>query len=75
MDSKTFCIAPWHDTHIITDGSFKGCCVMNSGPNKGILQTNDKNLKVQNEGIRGAINSDTLKDIRKSMLNDEWHPE
>lgn len=75
MDSKTFCIAPWHDTHIITDGSFKGCCVMNSGPNKGILQTNGKNLKVQNEGIRGAINSDTLKDIRQSMLNDEWHPE
>ena len=48
---------------------------MSNGPNNGILQTDGKNLKIQDEGIRGAINSDTLKDIRKSMLNDEWHPE
>ena len=75
MNSKTFCIAPWHDTHIITDGSFKGCCVMSNGPNKGVLQTNGKNLKVQDEGIRGAINSDTSKELRQSMMNDEWHPE
>jgi len=75
MNSKTFCIAPWHDTHIITDGSFKGCCVMNGGPNKGHLQKDGKNLRIQDEGILGAINSDTSKDIRKSMMKGEWHPE
>ena len=74
-ENKTFCIAPWHDIHIRTDGSFNGCCVMNGGPNNGHLQKDGKNLRIQESGIRGAINSDTSKELRQSMLKGEWHPE
>jgi len=74
-ENKTFCIAPWHDIHIRTDGSFNGCCVMNGGPNNGQLQKDGKTLRIQDEGIRGAINSDTSKELRQSMLKGEWHPE
>ena len=74
-ENKTFCIAPWHDIHIRTDGSFNGCCVMNGGPNNGQLQKDGKTLRIQDEGIRGAINSDTSKELRQSMMKGEWHPE
>ncbi len=73
--SKTFCVAPWQDIHITTNGRFKGCCVMSEGPNQGYLQTNGKNHRIQQGDIRAAINSDTSKEMRVACLNDDWHPE
>ncbi len=79
--SKTFCIAPWHNTHITSTGNFKGCCIMAGGSNNGYLQKgirnsgDEKYIQVQDDGIHGGINSDTSKDIRKSMMEDKWHPE
>lgn len=67
--SKTFCIAPWHDTHVITDGAFKGCCVMDDD---GRLKTDGKHVTIR-DGIKAGINSDTLKEMRLSMMNGEWH--
>ena len=72
--SKTFCIAPWHDTHIVTDGGFKGCCVMSQGPLKGRFHTDGKPVTIS-DGIRAGINSDTAKELRLASLNNEWHPE
>ena len=72
--SKTFCIAPWHDTHIVTDGGFKGCCVMSQGPNRGRYHTDGKPVTIR-DGIRAGINSDTAKELRLASLNGEWHPE
>lgn len=72
--SKTFCIAPWHDTHIVTDGGFKGCCVMSSGPKSGRF-FKDSNPVTISEGLDAGINSDTAKSIRKAMLKGKWHPE
>ena len=66
--SKTFCIAPWHDVHVITDGTFKGCCVMSNGEQEGRLCNNGKPLTVAEAGIKGAINSDTSKQLRLDML-------
>ena len=71
--SKTFCIAPWHDVHVITDGTFKGCCVMSNGEQEGRLCNNGKPLTVAEAGIKGAINSDTSKQLRLDMLNGKWH--
>jgi MoaA/NifB/PqqE/SkfB family radical SAM enzyme len=73
--SSTFCIAPWQDIHITTNGKFKGCCVMSEGPNNGYLATDGKNHSIQSGDIKSAMNSDTSKEIRKSCLNDDWHPE
>ena len=73
--SSTFCIAPWQDIHITTNGKFKGCCVMSEGPNNGYLETNGENHTIQSGNIKSAMNSDTSKEIRKSCLNDDWHPE
>lgn len=73
--SKTFCVAPWQDIHITTNGNFKGCCVMSEGPNQGYLKTDNIHHKIQSGDIKSAMNSDTSKEIRKSCLNDEWHPE
>ena len=71
--SKTFCIAPWHDVHVITDGTFKGCCVMSNGEQEGRLCNNGSPLTVANAGIKGAINSDTSKQLRLDMLHGKWH--
>ena len=70
--SKTFCIAR-HDVHVITDGTFKGCCVMSNGEQEGRLCNNGKPLTVAEAGIKGAINSDTSKQLRLDMLNGKWH--
>ena len=72
--SKTFCIAPWHDTHIVTDGGFKGCCVMSQGPLRGRFHTDGKPVTIR-DGIKAGINSDTAKELRLASLNGEWHPE
>jgi hypothetical protein len=72
--SKTFCTAPWHDIHIVTDGGFRGCCVMGSGPSGGRYETNGKQVTIA-DGLDAGMNSDTAKDIRLSLMNDEWHPE
>ena len=72
--SKTFCIAPWHDTHIVTDGGFKGCCVMAAGPTGGRFTKDGKPVTIA-DGIKAGINSDTAKDIRKYMMEGKWHPE
>ena len=71
--SKTFCIAPWHDIHVITDGTFKGCCVMSHGEQKGRLLTNGNVHTVYKDGIKGAMNSDTSKQLRLDMLQGKWH--
>ena len=72
--SKTFCAAPWHDTHIVTDGGFKGCCVMSAGPTSGRYQTDGKPVTIA-DGIGAGINSDTAKSLRLALMNDKWHPE
>lgn len=70
--SKTFCSAHWSEIHLMQDGTFKGCCVM-QGPEKGIFKTNSKPNNVVN-GLRSAENSDTIKELRLASLNDQWHP-
>lgn len=70
--SKTFCSAHWCEVHLLQDGTFKGCCVM-QGPNKGVLSTNGKANNVA-DGIRSANNSDTIKELRLASLQGEWHP-
>ena len=72
--SKTFCIAPWHDTHIVTDGGFKGCCVMAAGPKGGRFEKDGKPVTI-NEGIGAGINSDSAKSLRLALMNGKWHPE
>lgn len=72
--SKTFCIAPWHDTHLVTDGGFRGCCVMSTGPKSGRLHTDGKPVTIA-DGIRAGINSDTAKELRLAAMNNRWHPE
>lgn len=72
--SKTFCIAPWHDTHIVTDGGFKGCCVMSQGPKRGRYHTDGKPVTIR-DGIKAGVNSDTAKELRLASLNNKWHPE
>ena len=72
--SKTFCTAPWHDIHIVTDGGFKGCCVMSAGPTGGRYHTDGKPVTIA-DGIGAGVNSDTAKSLRLALMNDKWHPE
>ena len=72
--SKTFCQAPWHDIHIVTDGGFQGCCVMGAGPTSGRYKTNGKDVTIA-DGLNAGVNSDTAKSLRLALMNDKWHPE
>jgi sulfatase maturation enzyme AslB (radical SAM superfamily) len=68
--SKTFCIAPWQDVHVVTDGGFKGCCVMEQRTGKYFTDGKDVNIT---QGINAGLNSDTAKEIRLDSLNNKWH--
>lgn len=70
--SKTFCSAQWAMIHLMQDGTFRGCCVM-QGPEKGVLKTDGKVHNIV-DGISSAKNSDTLKELRLASLNNQWHP-
>jgi len=68
--STTFCILPWQDVHVVTDGGFKGCCVMEQRTGKYFTDGKDVNVT---QGISAGLNSDTAKEIRLDSLNDKWH--
>ena len=67
--SNTFCTMPFIGTMINTDGRLKYCCIA-EGDNTD-LYNNGKLLDIENSTILEAYNSDTVRDIRKKMINGE----
>jgi len=73
--SNIFCPLPWIGYSIRSNGAIRVCCHANQGPNKGILLKRDNTYFKYNDSIDESRNSETLKDVRLSILNEEWHSE
>ena len=76
MQSKTFCILPWINISTRANGDLRVCCHANQGPTRGIYKKEDgTNYNLHRDNITDAINSPLAKDIRKTMLDGDWHEE
>lgn len=75
--SGTFCPLPWNSINIRNNGDIRICCNANSySPQKGILRKPDGvAYNASRDDFDDVRNASLLKDVRKSMLEGEWHPE
>lgn len=62
--SKTFCPRPWIHQQIQTSGGIKICCVSTEVPTNNAATAN----------LKEVYNNETLKRVRKNILNGEWDP-
>lgn len=61
LPSKTFCAAPWHATYYKESmNKYKMCCVFDKWE--------------EAKSPEDYFNSDTVKEVRSTMLRGEWHP-
>lgn len=74
---KTFCPLPWIGVSLRNNGDLRICCNANSySKNKGILRKKDGSpYNAGYDDIGESRNSELLKEVRASMLKDQWHPE
>jgi len=70
-NSKTFCILPWMHLATNASGNLRVCC--NSTPGKNFIVRNDtkKPYKITDNDMQDFWHSDTLKNIRNELLNDQ----
>lgn len=74
--SDTFCILPWINISTRANGDLRVCCHANQGPTRGIYKKEDgSNYNLHRDNITDAINSPLAKDIRKTMMEGNWHSE
>lgn len=69
-----FCPLPWIHSAIRNNGDFRVCCQANVSASRGLIEGNEKDgaLNARDHGIQDTRNSQTLKSIRKSMLEGRW---
>ncbi len=69
-ESKTFCILPWMHLATNSSGNYRVCC--NSTPGKNfILDKTGAPYKIYNSDVKEMWNSETYKDLRLQLLNEE----
>ena len=74
---KTFCPLPWNSINLRNNGDLRLCCNANSyTANRGIIRKEDGTpYNAGKDDWNEARNAELLKDVRKTMLKGEWHPE
>lgn len=75
--SNTFCPLPWNSINMRNSGDLRLCCNANSyTKNRGALTKSDGTaFNAGKDDWDEARNAELLKDVRKTMLNGEWHSE
>lgn len=73
--TKYFCAIPWVQYSLRPNGYVRVCCNANQGPTRGILQKEKGIPYTHRDKINDSRNCDLLKEIRRCILNNEWHPE
>ena len=77
MTCDTFCPLPWNSLNLRNNGDLRLCCNANSyTKNKGIMRKEDGTpYNAGKDDWQEARNAPLLKEVRKSMMNGEWHSE
>lgn len=73
VNSKTFCIVPWANTHINTDGGLVPCCKISADfPTKNIDNIEDFSKDWWNDEPMQQLRSDLVKGIKTKYCNSCW---
>ncbi|HRO67542.1 MAG TPA: twitch domain-containing radical SAM protein, partial [Pseudobdellovibrionaceae bacterium] len=73
MADSVFCQLPWVSLAIRNNGDYRVCCHANTSPGRGLLQgSGHERLNAATTGLDEARNSETLKKIRRNMLEGRW---
>ena len=73
---SAWCPLPWSHINIRSSGTYRLCCHSNTSATQGTLRDkNQKALHVLSSNVSSAMNSETMKSIRKNMLKGEWSKE
>jgi len=73
---SAWCPLPWSHINIRSSGTYRICCHSNTSPTQGVLKDkNKKALHVLSTNLEDAINSETMKSLRKNMLEGKWSKE
>jgi len=73
--SDTFCPVPWNFQAIQNNGCVRVCCQMNVTPERGTLRKEDGTpYNAGTDDLTQARNAELIKDVRASMMRNEWHP-
>ena len=68
FNSDTFCVIPFVGLNVLSAGNISYCCFSEEQ-----LIDNDEGLTITNSTLTKAWNSDSMRDIRKKMINGEEH--
>lgn len=72
---SSWCPLPWSHVSIKNDGTFRLCCHANIGPTRGTLFGADGTpLNAATSTWKDAVNSETMKEVRATMLKGQWPP-
>lgn len=72
-ESPSFCLLPWVSMAIRNNGQYRVCCNANTSEGRGLLKNESEiSLNAGDVGLDEARNSETLKQIRLSMLQSQW---
>ena len=72
----TLCPIPWMSQSLRANGDIRVCCQTQHGPTGGIMRDSEgKVYNARTANLKETRNSDIAKDIRKAMMNGEWHPD
>ena len=74
---NTLCPMPWNSINLRNNGDLRICCNTNSySPQRGIMKKEDGTpYNAGRDDFNEARNAIILKDVRKTMMKGEWHPE
>lgn len=75
MTNKAWCPLPWMSLNVRNNGDLRICCQANSGFDQGLIRKEDGTVyNLGKDDFNDSRNAELLKDVRKSMLNGEFHP-
>jgi sulfatase maturation enzyme AslB (radical SAM superfamily) len=71
-----FCPLPWIFQAVRNNGDIRVCCQANQGPDRGLIRKTDGTVyNAAFDDLVEARNAQKMKDIRKAMINNTWHPD
>ena len=73
MTDKLWCPIPWSHVAVKSNGSLRICSHSQSGGNKNtLLEKDGRVLRIDDLKDNDILNCDTLKDVRKQFIANEW---
>ena len=74
-NNKAWCPLPWMSVNVRNNGDLRVCCNANVGFDQGLIKKDDGTIyNLGTDGLNDFRNAQIMKDIRKSMLDGEFHP-